>query len=326
MWPLSRGGYPKQFLKLHGDQSLLQQTATRLTGMADIAAPLLISNQEHRFLVAEQLRAVDMGHSRVVLEPVGRNTAPAVAAAAVIALEDNPDAMLLVLPSDHVIQFGEVFQALVAQAASVAASGKLVTFGITPTEPNTGYGYIRRGDSLSGDAYAVAAFVEKPDAERAAGFVASGDYYWNSGMFMFRADLYVRELAAYQPAMLAAVQAAVAKGVRDLDFLRLDADEFALSPADSIDYAVMEKNQHAAVITAAGLGWSDIGSWSALRDVTEQDEAGNSVLGDVMLDRVSGSYIRSETRMIAAIGVQDESHRVSRRLFGLSQTNMACSL
>ncbi|MDW5416690.1 mannose-1-phosphate guanylyltransferase/mannose-6-phosphate isomerase [Iodobacter sp. CM08] len=305
MWPLSRGGYPKQFLKLHGDHSLLQQTATRLVGMADVAAPLLISNQEHRFLVAEQLRAVGMDQARVVLEPMGRNTAPAVAAAAVIALEDNPDAMLLVLPSDHVIQFGEVFQALVAQAASVAASGKLVTFGIAPTEPNTGYGYIRRGDSLSGDAYAVAAFVEKPDAVRAAGFVASGDYYWNSGMFMFRADVYVRELAAYQPAMLAAVQDAVAKGVRDLDFLRLDADAFAVSPADSIDYAVMEKTQHAAVITAAGLGWSDIGSWSALRDVTEQDEAGNSVLGDVMLDRVSGSYIRSETRMIAAIGVQD---------------------
>lgn len=305
MWPLSRGGYPKQFLKLHGDHSLLQQTATRLVGMADVAAPLLISNQEHRFLVAEQLRAVGMDQARVVLEPMGRNTAPAVAAAAVIALEDNPDAMLLVLPSDHVIQFGEVFQALVAQAASVAASGKLVTFGIAPTEPNTGYGYIRRGDSLSGDAYAVAAFVEKPDAVRAAGFVASGDYYWNSGMFMFRADVYVRELAAYQPAMLAAVQDAVAKGVRDLDFLRLDADAFAASPADSIDYAVMEKTQHAAVITAAGLGWSDIGSWSALRDVTEQDEAGNSVLGDVMLDRVSGSYIRSETRMIAAIGVQD---------------------
>ncbi|AZN36843.1 mannose-1-phosphate guanylyltransferase/mannose-6-phosphate isomerase [Iodobacter ciconiae] len=305
MWPLSRGGYPKQFLKLHGDQSLLQQTATRLQGMADVAAPLLISNQEHRFLVAEQLRAVGMGDSRVVLEPMGRNTAPAVAAAALIALEDNPDAMLLVLPSDHVIQFGDVFQALVAQAATVAATGKLVTFGITPTEPQTGYGYIRRGERLAGDAYAVAAFVEKPNTERAAEFLASGDYYWNSGMFMFRADAYVREMAAYQPAMLQAVQVAVSKGVRDLDFLRLDSDAFAACESDSIDYAVMEKTAHAAVVAAAGLGWSDIGSWSALRDVTPQDEAGNSVLGDVMLDRVSGSYIRSETRMIAAIGVQD---------------------
>lgn len=305
MWPLSRGGYPKQFLKLHGDQSLLQQTATRLKGVAGVAAPLLISNQEHRFLVAEQMRGAGMADARVVLEPMGRNTAPAVAAAALIALEGNPDAMLLVLPSDHVIVKTDIFKALVAQAAEIAAQGRLVTFGITPTEPHTGYGYIRRGDALSGDAFAVAAFVEKPDAARAAEFLASGDYYWNSGMFMFRADVYVREMAQYQPEMLASVQAAVSNGVRDLDFLRLDSAAFAACESDSIDYAVMEKTSHAAVIAAADLGWSDIGSWSALREVTPQDEEGNSVLGDVMLDRVSGCYIRSESRMIAAIGVQD---------------------
>ncbi|MGL4605310.1 MAG: mannose-1-phosphate guanylyltransferase/mannose-6-phosphate isomerase, partial [Iodobacter sp.] len=305
MWPLSRGGYPKQFLKLHGDQSLLQQTATRLKGVAGVAAPLLISNQEHRFLVAEQMRGAGMADARVVLEPMGRNTAPAVAAAALIALEGNPDAMLLVLPSDHVIVKTDIFKALVAQAAEIAAQGRLVTFGITPTEPHTGYGYIRRGESLCGDAFAVAAFVEKPDAERAAEFLANGDYYWNSGMFMFRADVYVREMAQYQPEMLASVQAAVSNGVRDLDFLRLDSAAFAACESDSIDYAVMEKTSHAAVIAAADLGWSDIGSWSALREVTPQDEEGNSVLGDVMLDRVSGCYIRSESRMIAAIGVQD---------------------
>ncbi|QLG88206.1 mannose-1-phosphate guanylyltransferase/mannose-6-phosphate isomerase [Chitinibacter bivalviorum] len=307
MWPLSRGGYPKQFLNLYGDESLLQQTATRLKGLPDVAAPLLISNNEQRFLVAEQLRAVGVAKAKIVLEPMGRNTAPAVAAAAVIALENNPDAVLMVLPSDHVITHGDVFQQLVLQAATVAAQGKLVTFGIAPTEPHTGYGYIRRGASLSesNTSFDVSAFVEKPNAATAAEFLASGDYYWNSGMFMFRADVYLHELAQYQPKMLEQVKAAVAASQRDLDFVRLGHDEFAECPSDSIDYAVMEHTAHAAVIEAAGLGWNDIGSWTALAEVSATDAEGNNLVGDVMVEGVSNSYIRSENRMIAALGVDN---------------------
>jgi len=307
MWPLSRGGYPKQFLNLYGDESLLQQTATRLKGLPDVAAPLLISNNEQRFLVAEQLRAVGVTKAKIVLEPIGRNTAPAVAAAAVIAIENNPDAVLMVLPSDHVITQGDVFQQLVMQAASVAAQGKLVTFGIAPTEPHTGYGYIRRGSALSGSntSYEVSAFVEKPNSERAAEFLATGEYYWNSGMFMFRADVYLAELAKFQPKMLEQVRAAVAGSSRDLDFVRLESEAFAACPSDSIDYAVMEHTDHAAVIAAAGLGWNDIGSWSALSEVSTADEHGNNLVGDVMVEGVSNSYIRSENRMIAALGVDN---------------------
>ncbi|WP_373974914.1 mannose-1-phosphate guanylyltransferase/mannose-6-phosphate isomerase [Chitinibacter sp. SCUT-21] len=307
MWPLSRGGYPKQFLNLYGDESLLQQTATRLKGLPDVAAPLLISNNEQRFLVAEQLRAAGVTKSKIVLEPMGRNTAPAVAAAAVIALENNPDAVLMVLPSDHVITHGDVFQQLVLQAATVAAQGKLVTFGIAPTEPHTGYGYIRRGSSLSesNTTFEVSAFVEKPNAEKAAEFLASGDYYWNSGMFMFRADVYLHELAQYQPKMLEQVKAAVAASQRDLDFVRLGHDEFADCPSDSIDYAVMEHTAHAAVIAAAGLGWNDIGSWTALAEVSQADADGNNIVGDVMVEGVKNSYLRSENRMIAALGVEN---------------------
>lgn len=307
MWPLSRGGYPKQFLNLYGDESLLQQTATWLRGLPDVAAPLLISNNEQRFLVAEQLRAAGVTNAKIVLEPMGRNTAPAVAAAAVIALENNPDALLMVLPSDHVITQGEVFQQLVLQAAVVAAEGKLVTFGIAPTEPHTGYGYIRLGSPLSesNTSYEVSAFVEKPNAEKAAEFLASGDYYWNSGMFMFRADVYLHELAQFQPKMLEQVKAAVAASQRDLDFVRLGHDEFADCPSDSIDYAVMEHTAHAAVIAAAGLGWNDIGSWTALSEVSAADEHGNNLVGDVMVEGVSNSYIRSENRMIAVLGVDN---------------------
>ncbi|WP_047393390.1 mannose-1-phosphate guanylyltransferase/mannose-6-phosphate isomerase [Chitinibacter sp. ZOR0017] len=307
MWPLSRGGYPKQFLSLYGDASLLQQTATRLKGLPDINSPLLISNNEQRFLVAEQLRQAGVHNPQIVLEPIGRNTAPAVAAAAVIALESNPDALLLVLPSDHVITQSNVFKQLVLRAANVATTGKLVTFGIQPTEPHTGYGYVQRGDALheTDAAYTVAAFVEKPDAKRAAEFIESGDFYWNSGMFMFRADVYLQELAQFQPKMLEQVKAAVAASQRDLDFVRLGHDEFAACPSDSIDYAVMEHTAHAAVIAAAGLGWNDIGSWTALAEVSQADAEGNNLVGDVMVEGVSNSYIRSENRMIAALGVDN---------------------
>ncbi|WP_410498577.1 mannose-1-phosphate guanylyltransferase/mannose-6-phosphate isomerase [Chitinibacter sp. S2-10] len=307
MWPLSRSNHPKQFLNLYGNGSLLQQTAARLQNLPDVAPPLLISNNEQRFLVAEQLRAAGVSNPKIVLEPIGRNTAPAVAAAAIIALENDPDSLLMVLPSDHVIAHGDVFQQLVLQAAGVAAQGKLVTFGIVPTEPHTGYGYIRRGIALATDdtSFEVAAFVEKPDSATAAKFLASGDFYWNSGMFMFRADIYLAELARFQPKILEQVKAAIRGSTRDLDFLRLDTDAFEACPSDSIDYAIMEHTDHAALIVAADLGWNDIGSWTALAEVTPTDSHGNNIIGDVVVEDVKNSYLRSENRMIAALGVED---------------------
>lgn len=305
MWPLSRAAYPKQFLTLNGKHSLLQQTALRVKGMLDVAAPIIISNAEQRFLVAEQMRALKMVPSHIVLEPVGRNTAPAVAVAALLAAQVDPDALLLVLPSDHVIQHEDTFRALVERAACVAADDYLVTFGIQPTTPHTGYGYIRRGVELDQGGYAVDAFVEKPNAEKAAGFLADGSYYWNSGMFLFKASVYLKELGRVQPAMLQQVELAVQQAREDLDFLRLDEAAFAASPAESIDYAVMEHTDRAAVIEAADLGWNDIGSWTALAEVAAQDESGNNLLGDVLAEDVRDSYIRAESRMVAAIGLDN---------------------
>ncbi|WP_283151044.1 mannose-1-phosphate guanylyltransferase/mannose-6-phosphate isomerase [Silvimonas soli] len=306
LWPMSRGGYPKQYLKLTGKNSLLQQTVERLKGIAEVNPPLLISHEEQRFLVAEQVRKVDVTPQTIVLEPVGRNTAPAVAIAALLVTEKDPEGLLLVLPSDHVIQNETVFHALVAQAATVAQMGKLVTFGIKPTSPQTGYGYIRRGASLTTDgAYHVDAFVEKPDLATAEQFLAAGSYYWNSGMFMLKASVYLDELRRLQPEMLVNAQLSLERSMRDGDFTRLNKDAFTACPSDSIDYAVMEKTTEAAVIEAADLGWNDIGSWSALADIGDKDDDGNVVLGDVLTDQVSGSYIRAEYRMIAAIGLKD---------------------
>ncbi|GGP25437.1 mannose-1-phosphate guanylyltransferase/mannose-6-phosphate isomerase [Silvimonas amylolytica] len=307
MWPLSRGGYPKQYLALYGDQTLVQQTAQRLDGLSGTQAPMFITNQEQRFLVAEQMRAIGIEPSAVILEPVGRNTAPAVAAAALVAVKNDPDAMILVLPSDHVIQNDKTFCDLVARAAKAAAAGKLVTFGIQPTSPNTGYGYIRRGAALAelDGGYAVDAFVEKPDHAKAEGFLAAGGYYWNSGMFLFKASVYLEELGLIRPDILKQVTFSVEHAETDKDFLRLDHESFSACPEDSIDYAVMEHTKHAVVVEAAGLGWSDIGSWSALAEVAQADANGNNLLGDVMADRVTNSYIRAENRMIAAIGVDN---------------------
>ncbi|GAB7127512.1 mannose-1-phosphate guanylyltransferase/mannose-6-phosphate isomerase [Silvimonas sp. JCM 19000] len=307
MWPLSRAGYPKQFLALNGEHSLLQQTATRLQGLADVAAPIIITNQDQRFLVAEQLRAIHVAPQSLVLEPVGRNTAPAVAVAAVIAAQSDPEALLLVLPSDHVIEDTAKFRVLVDQARAAAGQGKLVTFGIQPTRAHTGYGYIRRNMPLAGaaGAYSVERFVEKPNAETAQQFVDEGNYYWNSGMFLFKASTYLAELERLQPEMLAQVKLAIDKGQRDLDFLRLDPEAFQACPSDSIDYAVMERTAQAAVLEAADLGWNDIGSWAALSEVAQHDAAGNNLIGDVLVENVSNSYIRTEGRMVAAIGVQD---------------------
>lgn len=307
LWPMSRGGYPKQYLKLTGDKTLVQQTALRVDQMPDTANPIIVTNNEQRFLVAEQLRQVNVQPASIVLEPVGRNTAPAIAIAALLALRESPDALLLVLPSDHLIQDEKGFAAVVRDAADIASTGHLVTFGITPTLPHTGYGYIRRGRMLDGrkSAFAVDAFVEKPDAKTAENFMAVGNYYWNSGMFMLKASAYLEELKRLQPEIASKAELSLSTAQRDQDFVRLDAEMFGQCPNISIDYAVMERTERAAVVEAAGLGWNDIGSWDALADVSEPDDHHNCLHGDVYTNDTKNCYIRAEHRMVAAIGVDD---------------------
>ena len=306
LWPLSRALLPKQFLPLVSERTLLQETVQRLAGVKGAAAPLVVSNAEHRFLAAEQLRDIGVKPHTHVLEPVGRNTAPAVAAAALCVAAIDADGMLLVLPADHLIKDVTRFHAAIRDAAAVASQGKLVTFGIRPSGPVTGYGYIRRGAQLAGagNAYAVAEFIEKPDLERAKQLVAAGGYDWNSGMFVFRAKRYLDELERWRPDILSATRAALDKGVRDLDFRRLDEAAFSACPSDSIDYAVMEKTRDAAVV-AADFDWSDIGSWEALWATQVKDGTGNVQRGDVHLDRATGCYVRAESRFVAAVGVRD---------------------
>ncbi|MCE4062788.1 mannose-1-phosphate guanylyltransferase/mannose-6-phosphate isomerase [Pandoraea sputorum] len=307
LWPLSRASYPKQYLALAGSDTLLQQTVKRVGALDGVAAPLIISNNEQRFLVAEQLRAIDTTPGAIVLEPVARNTAPAVAAAALVALRQDADAMLLVLPSDHAIANGAKFLEAVRAAKTLADDGYLVTFGIPPTSAHTGYGYIRRGAAtqVCASGFNIDQFVEKPDADKAAALIAAGNCYWNSGMFMFKASAYLDELERLAPAMLKQVKAAVEQGAVDIDFFRLDKASLEACPSDSIDYAVMEKAQRAAVVDADGLGWNDIGSWSAVAEIAERDENGNSLIGDVVTHGVKNSYVRGESRMVAAIGVEN---------------------
>jgi len=307
LWPLSRELYPKQLLPLVGERTMLQETVARLAGLADLAAPIVVCNESHRFMVAEQLRDFGTPAQAIVLEPVGRNTAPAVAVAAMVALEHaakNVDPLLLVLPADHVIRDTNAFQQAVDAGRAAAETGQLVTFGVVPDRAETGYGYIRRGSGV-GPAYPVQKFVEKPDAETAARYVASGDFYWNSGMFLFRARTYLDELAQHAPGIHAACQAAVKAARRDLDFTRLPAKEFAACPGDSIDYAVMEKTSH-AVVVPLDAGWSDVGSWSALQDALPRDQRGNVLTGDVLVtDDTSGCYLHSTSRLIGAVGLKD---------------------
>ncbi|AJY43046.1 mannose-1-phosphate guanylyltransferase/mannose-6-phosphate isomerase [Burkholderia humptydooensis] len=307
LWPMSRGGYPKQYLKLTSDNTLVQQTALRVRDVEGVSAPIVVTNNEQRFLVAEQLRQVGITPSSIVLEPMGRNTAPAIAIAALLALRESPDALLLVLPSDHVIDNEAAFVDVVKTAASVASDAHLVTFGVTPTQAHTGYGYIRRGKALAGGAhvYRVDAFVEKPDAPTAGRFVADGGYYWNSGMFMLKASTYLDELRRHAPDIARQAGLALDAAKRDCDFLRLDPEAFSASPNVSIDYAVMEKTERAAVVAAVNLGWNDIGSWSALADIAATDAQRNALIGDVYTDTVENSYIRAEHRMVAAIGIDN---------------------
>jgi mannose-1-phosphate guanylyltransferase len=302
LWPLSRSLYPKQFLALTGEQTMLQETLQRLSNL-DVNAPLVICNEEHRFIVAEQLRALDKTGS-IILEPVGRNTAPAIALAAEVTVNDN-DPLLLVLAADHVIQNTDAFTEAVKSAIPLAQAGKLVTFGIVPTQAHTSYGYIKRGNNVSDSSgYNVNAFVEKPDPQTAANYVESGEYYWNSGMFLIKASRYLQELQKYRPEIFNARKKALEHTTRDNDFVRLDAQAFAACPDESVDYAVME-NTTDAVVVSLDAGWNDIGAWSALWEVNEKDEVGNTAFGDTILQETSNSLIHGGERLIATVGLDN---------------------
>ncbi|MDD5180886.1 MAG: mannose-1-phosphate guanylyltransferase/mannose-6-phosphate isomerase [Gallionellaceae bacterium] len=306
LWPMSRTALPKQFLPLVSEHTMFQETLLRLQGLPGIAAPLVICNDEHRFLAAEQLRAIGSTPLSLILEPFGRNTAPAVAVAAFAAQAEDDQAILLVLPADHLIQDIPGFHNAIQSALELAQQDKLVTFGITPDRPATGFGYIERGAALeTGEhTFAVARFVEKPDTDTARKFLDNGRFFWNSGMFVFKASAYLSELQHYHPDIHAAAQRAWQHGVRDMDFHRLDENAFAACPADSIDYAVMEHTRAAAMVTV-DIGWNDIGSWSSLSDVSLKDEQGNVLRGDVFSAETADTYVRAEGRMVAAIGVRD---------------------
>ncbi len=282
---------------------MLQDTVSRLQGLPELSAPIIVCSNEHRFLAADQLHRIGVKALAQILEPVGRNTAPAVAVAAMAAMEHAADAIMLVLPADHLIRDQRAFHAAVERGRAQAESGRLVTFGIVPDAPETGYGYIERGVGADG-CYDVARFVEKPDAERAAQFVKTGRFYWNSGMFMFRAGRYLEELEKFRPDILDASRKAWQTRQQDLDFCRLAEQPFSACPSESIDYAVMEKTRDATVVEA-DIGWSDIGSWSSLWEATQADAEGNVAIGDVHLDGVHNSYIRADNRLVAAIGVDD---------------------
>ncbi|WP_199910616.1 mannose-1-phosphate guanylyltransferase/mannose-6-phosphate isomerase [Loktanella sp. Alg231-35] len=304
LWPLSRKHYAKQYLALDGETTMLQATVARMAGLP-CAAPLVICNEETRFLAAEQMRQMGQDGARILLEPAGRNTAPAITLAALQAGSNGDDPVLLVMPADHKISDSAAFAAAVNAALPLAQSGKLVTFGITPSRPETGYGYIRAGDAIAGsDAFVVDAFVEKPDLATAEGYLSAGGYSWNSGIFLFRASRYLEELEKFRPNIATSCRDAFAGIAGDMDFLRFDEAAFLACPDESIDYAVMEHTESAAVLPIDA-GWSDIGSWSALWEASEKDADGNCEIGDVISLNGSGNYINAGSRMVAAVGLQD---------------------
>ena len=303
LWPLSREMYPKQLLSLTGKQTMLQDTARRLAAIAGAIPPIVVCNEAHRFTVAEQIHALDIQPSAILLEPSGRNTAPAVALAALKALKMDPNATLVVAPADHVIRDAGKFQQAAEVAVALAQHEKLITFGIVAHAPESGYGYIRRGEG-AGPAYPVAQFIEKPPLDLALQYVAGGDYYWNSGMFVFKASRYLAELNSLAPDILAACTAAFQAAKTDLDFVRIDKAEFIKCRSESIDYAVMEKTQDALVLPL-DVGWSDVGSWSSLFDVLPADEEGNVLQGDVMVHDTHDCYVHSTSRLVAAVGMED---------------------
>ncbi|WP_317933061.1 mannose-1-phosphate guanylyltransferase/mannose-6-phosphate isomerase [Halioxenophilus sp. WMMB6] len=307
LWPYSRAQYPKQFLPLTSESTMLQETALRLDGLESVSPPWVICNEDHRFMVAEQLRVCERPAAGIILEPVGRNTAPAIALAALAIQAKGDDSVMLVLPADHAIQKLPQFHQSIRIAVAQAEAGALVTFGVVPTAPETGYGYIQRSSAVAndlGEVYQVMQFVEKPNAEVAERYISTGDYYWNSGMFVFKPSRYLEELEKFNPEMLACCREAFEQASHDLDFTRIDAEIFGRCPEDSIDYAVMEKTDRAVVVPLAA-EWSDLGSWSALWDVSSKDKHGNSLKGDVLTYETSNCYVQADGKLIATVGVED---------------------
>lgn len=308
LWPMSRELYPKQFLRLYGEQSMLQETVTRLKGL-ETSNPLVICNEEHRFLVAEQLRQINQLSNNIILEPAGRNTAPAITLAALSAIDEDYDPLLLVLAADHVIENIEAFHQAVNNAIPFAEQGKLVTFGIVPTGPETGYGYIQRGTEFnnpSAPVFRVQRFVEKPDLQTALQYLETGEYYWNSGMFLFRAKRFLEEMATYRPDILDACLKAIETAQPDeqQEFIRVDKAAFIACPDESVDYAVMEKTTE-AIVVPLDAGWNDVGSWAALWEVNNKNLNGNAVTGDVFTHNATNCYINTDEKFIAAIGVEN---------------------
>lgn len=304
LWPLSRELYPKQLIDMYNEHTMLQNTVLRLNGIKDLGAPIVVCNEAHRFMTAEQLRKIEVAPHTILLEPVGRNTAPAIALAALKALETKEDPILLVLPADHVIERVDAFHTAVTAGLTLAQKDKLITFGVIPDTPETGYGYIKKGEILDRDTGAskIERFVEKPDRGTAEGYIKSGEFCWNSGMFMFRASAIVKELEIHAPDMIKPCEDVIAKGAQDLDFFRLSREGFKDIPSDSIDYAVMEKTSNGIVIPFDG-GWNDLGSFDALWQTGHKDTDLNVIQGDVLTHDVTQSYIKSESSLIAAVGV-----------------------
>lgn len=303
MWPLSRSHYPKQFLPLVSEKTMLQETVLRLPDLENMSSPMVVCNEDHRFMVAEQMHELGIDPQAILLEPFGRNTAPAVALSALAA--PSPEDILLILPADHVIADHQALAEAIEKAVELAAAGNLVTFGIVPTAPETGYGYIHRGGELeSKTGFVVDRFVEKPDLQTAESYLADGGYYWNSGMFALKADTFLKELEKFNPEILEVCSNASEKGQKDLDFCRIDSTTFEQCPSDSIDYAVMEKTDHAVVIPLDA-GWNDVGSWSSLWEVSDKDEEGNRLHGDVMTVDTRNSLLHSESRLVTSIGLDD---------------------
>ncbi len=306
LWPVSRSLYPKQLLPITAERTMFQETVRRFSGEAGFLPPLVICNDEHRFIIASQLQALGISPTAIVLEPVGRNTAAAAAIAALILSREAPDSLMLLAPSDHVIDDLAAFHDAIKIAAAAAESGNLVTFGITPMHAETGYGYIQCAAPIAGidGAFSVARFVEKPARDIAEALLRNGNYFWNSGMFLFSPAAWLEELSRHAPGILTGASQALHKSARDLDFVRLERESFAGIPGISIDYAVMEHTAKAAVVPA-GIGWSDIGSWSSIWERGQKDSAGNVITGDVLTEDSRRNYIRSDSRLVATIGVED---------------------
>ena len=305
LWPLSREHYPKPLLPLTSEKTLLQETACRLDDLADIGPAVYVCNEEHRFLVAEQVTDLGKIPATIILEPEGRNTAPALTLAALFLAEEDPESMMVVMPADHVMRDGQAFVEAGVKGCPLAGEGSLVTFGVVPDTAETGYGYIKRdGEVAGGDAWKVARFVEKPDESTAERYVAEGDYYWNSGIFLMRTDQWLREIGEYRPDIMDTCRAAMLQGARDTDFYRVRRETFLDCPGDSIDYAVMEKTRHAVVVPISA-GWSDVGAWSALWNVCPHDEAGNVIQGDVLVSDTHNALLVAEHRCLATVGLDD---------------------